>query len=344
MDLEKLAVRARISLLLVSLVGVIVTAIGALLTAAIISRTTDHANAVGADWLDGIMRAEGPLALAGAGLLIATLPWALWPIANLLFRRAVDARFRNEQLLGTLEGQRQMLECIRDTASLSDAAKQVAYRAKDLEALRQAIREDMERQDFEAATILANEMERRFGYGKEADKWRDEINRTSAAAIEARIRETVDHVDALITQFQWTAAIRESDRLKRQFPDRVEPFTLRDRIDEAKSDHKGDLLKKWKESIARDDVDASIQLLKQLDQYLTPSEAEAYKENARDVFGKRRQQLQAQFEIHVHDKNWSEALRIGRQITDEFPNTRMAAEVREKLPVLQERATQAVAV
>ena len=56
------------------------------------------------------------------------------------------------------------------------------------------------------------------------------------------------------------------------------------------------------------------------------------------------QQLQAQFAIHVHDKNWGEALRIGKQITDEFPNTRMAAEVREKLSVLQERAQQPLAV
>jgi hypothetical protein len=263
---------------------------------------------------------------------------------SIAVRRATDARFRNEQLLGTMEAQRQMLESIRETSSLSDAAKQIAYRAKDLEALRQAIREDMERQDFEAATIMANEMERRFGYGKEADKWRSEINRTSSEAIEARIQETGDHVESLIKQAQWIAAIRETDRLKRQFPDRVEPYTLRDRIDTARDDHKRQLLKEWKDAVAKDDVEASLSLLKKLDQYLTPSEADAYKESARDVFRKRLQQLGAQFAIHVHDKNWSEALRIGRQITDEFPNTRMAAEVREKMPVLQDRAQQPVAV
>ncbi|MGN6369869.1 MAG: hypothetical protein ACTHN5_16555 [Phycisphaerae bacterium] len=344
MDLEKLSTRARLTLLLISFVGVLVTAAGAVLLAAIISRTMVQPNAIAADWLDGVMRAQGPLAIIGAGLMIALLPWAIWPLVSVALRRATDARFRNEQLLGTLEAQRQMLESIRETSSLSDAAKQVAYRAKDLEALRQAIREDMERQDFEAATILANEMERRFGYGKEADKWRAEINRTSAEAIEARIQETSDHVESLIKQGQWIGAIRETDRLKRQFPDRVEPYTLRDRIDTARDDHKRELLKQWKDAIAKDDVDSSLALLRKLDQYLTPSEADAYKESARDVFRKRLQQLQAQFAIHVHDKNWAEALRIGKQITDEFPNTRMAAEVREKLPVLQERAAQPVAV
>jgi hypothetical protein len=342
MDLEKLAARARSTLLLVSFVGLLVAGLGVLLTFAVISRTT--AQATGADWVDGLTHAEGPMILVGVGVLIACIPWVLWPLASLLFRRAVDGRFRNEQLLGTLEGQRQLLESIRETASLSDAAKQIAYRAKDLEALRQAIREDMEKQDFEAATILANEMERRFGYGKEADKWRDQINATSAAAIEARVRETVEHVDELAARFEWTNAIREADRLKRQFPDHSEAQNLRDRIDSAKDAHKRDLLKQWKDAIAKDDLDSSVSLLKQLDQYLAPSEAEAYKESARDVFRKRLQQLGVQFALHVHDKSWGEALRIGRQITDEFPNTRMAAEVREKLPVLQERAQQPLAV
>ncbi len=51
-----------------------------------------------------------------------------------------------------------------------------------------------------------------------------------------------------------------------------------------------------------------------------------------------------QFALHVHDRNWMDALRIGRQITDEFPNTRIAAEVRERLPILEEKAQQPVGV
>jgi len=100
----------------------------------------------------------------------------------------------------------------------------------------------------------------------------------------------------------------------------------------------------WNEAVAKDDVDRSLALLRELDQYLSISEAEAYKESARDVFRKKLQQLGVQFALHVHDKNWMEALRIGRQITDEFPNTRMAAEVRERLPILEEKAGQRVGV
>jgi hypothetical protein len=342
MDLEKLGSRAKSTLLTVSFVGVLILALGVALTLTVIWHQTGVNK--DSDWVAGLEWAGGPLCIASIGFLIACIPWAMLPAVNLLFRRAVDSRHRSEQLLGMLENQRGVLEGIREAASLSDAAKQVAYRAKDLQALRSAIREDMDRGDFEAATMLANEMERRFGYAEEADKFRDQINTTSRAAIELRIRQTSEHVDALLKKFEWAAATRESNRLLRQFPDHPEPRKIADRIQVVKDTHKRELLKNWKDAIAKDDVDASVGLLKQLDQYLTPSEAEAYKEAARDVFRKRLQQLGVQFALHVHDKNWTEALRIGRTITDEFPNTRMAAEVRERLAILQGKAQQPVGV
>jgi hypothetical protein len=352
MDLEKLGSRAKSTLLIVSFIGLLLTAGGVILTLMIVSHAM-HVPVVGAgagatmtgdEWITGLSMATGPIVLASIGLLIACVPWVVLPLTNLVFHRAMDSRYRSEQLLGNLEAQRQLLEGIRETASLSDAAKQVAYRAKDLQALRAAIREDMDKGDFEAATMLANEMERRFGYAQEADKFRDQINTTSRAAIERRIRETAENVDSFLKRFEWRAAQRESDRLKRQFPDHPEVATIAEKIETARDAHKRELLKNWKDAVAKDDVDTSVGLLKQLDQYLTPSEAEAYKEAARDVFRKRLQQLGVQFALHVHDKNWGEALRIGRTITDEFPNTRMAAEVRERMAILQGKAQQPLGV
>ncbi len=51
-----------------------------------------------------------------------------------------------------------------------------------------------------------------------------------------------------------------------------------------------------------------------------------------------------QFALHVHDKSWAEAMHIGKQIMDEFPNTRIAAEVREKWAILEEKARQPAGV
>jgi hypothetical protein len=341
MDLEKLAARARSTLTVISIVGVLIVALGVLLTLTVISHAAAAQNA---EWVAGLYHAAGPMTLTAAGLLIALVPWALYPVTNLLFRRSIEIRYQTEQFLSALDTQRGLLEKIREIAALSDAAKQVAFRAQDLQALRAAIREDMDKGDFEAATMLANEMERRFGYAQEADRFRDQIQTTSRAAIDARVREASDHIDILLSKYEWFDANREAERIQRQFPAHPDARKLSERIQEARDSHKRELLKNWKDAIAKDDIELSVRLLKQLDQYLSPSEAEAYKETARDVFRKRLQQLQVQFALHVHDKNWGEALRIGQQITDEFPNTRTAAEVRERLPILQKNAQQPVGV
>jgi hypothetical protein len=340
LDIEKMASRARAVLTTISLLGVLVLAGGIALTAVILWNNKSGPGGGGGDWISALEHATGPLMLIAVGVLIACMPWGVMQIAGILLRRAQDDRYHRDQLITAIENQNKVLEGIREVGSLSDAAKQVAYRAKDLEALRAAIREDLQRGDFEAATMLVNEMERRFGYALEADKIREQINHSSRAAIDQRVRDTVENVELLLSRYEWNDATRESDRLLRLFPTHVEARRLPAKITMARDDHKRQLLKMWKEAVAKDDVDRSLEL----DQYLTAAEAEAYKESARDVFRKKLQQLGVQFALHVHDKNWNEALRIGRQITDEFPNTRMAAEVRERLPILEDKAQQPAGV
>ena len=62
------------------------------------------------------------------------------------------------------------------------------------------------------------------------------------------------------------------------------------------------------------------------------------------MFKKKLQQLGVQFALHTHDKNHIEALRIAHQIIEEFPNSRMAAELTERMDILTERAHQPVGV
>jgi len=45
----------------------------------------------------------------------------------------------------------------------------------------------------------------------------------------------------------------------------------------------------------------------------------------------------------VTEKNWEAALQAGRKIVNQFPNSRMAAEIRSKMDVLQELARQSTA-
>src|SRR5690242_20430105 len=122
MDLEKLASRARSTLAVISFIGLLILALGVLLTLTVISHATAASTG---DWVSGHYSVGGPMALMAAGLLTAVIPWAIYPMTNLMFRRAIEMRYQNEQFLNALDAQRTQLEKIRDITALSDAAKQV---------------------------------------------------------------------------------------------------------------------------------------------------------------------------------------------------------------------------
>ena len=105
-----------------------------------------------------------------------------------------------------------------------------------------------------------------------------------------------------------------------------------------RDEHKKVLLSRWDEAVKKNQIDEGIEILQLLDNYLSPKEAAALEESARGVFRAKLSSLGVQFKMLVTEKKWGEALRIGKEIIDEFPNSRMAQEVRDKLGVLEGRA------
>ena len=91
-------------------------------------------------------------------------------------------------------------------------------------------------------------------------------------------------------------------------------------------------------------MDGSIEILKQLDPYLTPQEAEQMQEPVRNVFKEKLNSLRTQFSLAVQDHKWAEAIRLGDIISRDFPNTKIAQEVREKMDALRQRANREEAV
>ena len=80
-----------------------------------------------------------------------------------------------------------------------------------------------------------------------------------------------------------------------------------------------------------------MELLKELDRYLTPDEARRFMETADAVITKYRDTLGTRFKMAVRDRRWTEAIGFGDAITAQFPNTKMAKEVRELLDTIQSR-------
>ena len=105
-----------------------------------------------------------------------------------------------------------------------------------------------------------------------------------------------------------------------------------------KQQHKDELRVAWEEALRRNDTDQAIDVLKELDQYLSRAEATALQSSARHVFKDKLLQLGVQFRFAVNERRWRDALRTGLELVRDFPNARMASEVREVLDTLRDRA------
>ena len=92
-------------------------------------------------------------------------------------------------------------------------------------------------------------------------------------------------------------------------------------------------------AVRRNDIDGSIELLREMDRYLSPQEAAALAESARGVFRKKLHNLGMEFSFAVNEKRWPAAVTTGEQIAEGFPNSRMAMEVRQKLDALRQLAS-----
>ncbi len=232
-----------------------------------------------------------------------------------------------------------LLRMVNERILLSDAAKGIAYRERDRDALREAIREDIAKGELNAAMAMVKQMSHLHGYHEEADELREQIQLARAKDMDLKVMEATDQLNALLEKQEWEKATAETVKLKRRFPDSPRMRNLRNYVAEARKKYKHSLERRFFEAAQRDDVDLAIDLLHELDKYLTEAEAEPFRETARGVIGKKRDNLGVQFKLAIQDKDWTVAVRVGEQVISEFPNTKMADEVRGMIDVLRQRAT-----
>lgn len=292
--------------------------------------------------ISNAVQGEGrALLAAGAGSLVIVL--VTWPLAIALrgTRRASESErgLLTKTVADRLQEISTLLQLMSEQQLLSDRAKAVAYRGNDREALRRAIREEMNNKDWDAALVLANEMETQFGYTQEAAALRAEITNNRTEVMRRQITEAANLIDQHTRAERWNQALREADRILHTYPNDEQVKRLPQEIENRRQGHKKQLLDSWKEAVGRKDVDGSIEILKKLDLYLTPVEAEAMQETARGIFKEKLNNLKDQFSRSVHEENWNEAIRIGDTIVHDFPNSRIALEVKDTMEALRQRAS-----
>jgi hypothetical protein len=232
------------------------------------------------------------------------------------------------------------LELLNDRMLISDQAKRIAYRDHDREALRQVIIEDIRLEDYEAAMALVNELGETYGYREEAEEFHQQIVEAHAAKRSAMILSATTRIDEICERREWDLARHEAARLMRLYPDYDKVSELPTRINLARERHKAELEREFLTAAEREDLDHAMELLHQMDHYLTPSEAAPYIEIARGVITKEKENLGVRYKLAIQDKDWSQALAVGDKIIEEFPNSLFADEVRSLVDTLRERASE----
>ena len=280
------------------------------------------------------------------GLLFLVL--ALWQSVyagiEILERASGTRMAMNENMRSLLSGQtqnRSVLVQIRENVLLSDDVKGVAFRQKDQEVIIEAIHQDMQSEQWASADLLITSLVDRFGCEEKGAMLKQELKAYQSATLNEKIERATGRIQELWAHHRFEDAQKLENNLVKMYGASPSVQALAGKTLIKRLEYKQVLLGRWDDAVKNNNIDDGIELLNLLDKYITPTEAAAMQEAARGVFKAKLHNLGVKFSLTVSNKNWAQALQVGNEIIEEFPNSRMAQEVRNKLDILETRANEA---
>ncbi len=306
-------------------------------------------------WIAAIYGSAAALSAAVAmrGLLTENDQWILFGILAMLLTittlpiciglrsrgsSGTEHSIESDRIRTQLKHLNDSIDSLNENMILSDDARRVINRRKERDLLRKAIEEDIQSEDWDAGLVLVRELAERFGYRADAEEFRAKIEAARSQTMHRSVNQAIARLDVMIAEHKWEPAMREAARISRVYHD--SPFVdgLRHRVETAKERYKYEIERKFLHAAQEDRIDQAMELLKEMDHYLTEHEAEQFQEVARGVIGKARDNLGVQFKLAVNDKAWDRAADVGQRIIEEFPNSRMASEIRTMIDSIRKRA------
>ena len=273
--------------------------------------------------------------MLGGLVFISALLTMLSKLFNIL-EMLRDNSTKLEEVTGALEKIHAGLTQINHSTRISETAKAIAFRDADRQSLREAVIEKLQQQDFDAAQQIIDEIANRPEYEELAKQLRKQVGDYHTATDQERINQATAHIEKLLNNCHWARASAQIEGLIKAYPDNEQVNSMRQILLDKKQERKRILLAAWDDAVRGQETDRSLDILKELDLYLTPNEGLALQEAARDVFRTKLHNLGVQFSIAVTEKQWTSALNIGQHIIREFPNSRMSEEIHGKLDVLKQ--------
>ena len=277
---------------------------------------------------------------AVAGFMIVLAIALTLPKVSKILGTLQESDAKLDKIAETLEKNRSTLTQVNQSARLSETAKAIAFRDADRESLREAVFEKLQQKDFDTAYEMIDEIAHATIYQELVKLLRDEANKYRDASDQERINQVIAHIERLFDSYQWAKASNLIEKLIKAEPESEKAKAMRQKLLNRKQERKKILLAVWDDAVKREDTDRSLELLRELDLYLTPNEGLALQQAARGVFRNKLHSLGVQFSLAVSEREWATAFETGQQIMRGFPNSRMAEEIREKWAILKQKAKQ----
>lgn len=232
------------------------------------------------------------------------------------------------------------LDAILEAMQMSENAKRILFRDRELELIRKTVQGDIESGDFHAALVLCDQMANVFGAVEEAEDMRTKVQEIIHQHHEERIREEMQQLSKLLDAHQWVDAYQYAAKMRRLYPESPLLHDLEQRIASVRTEYGHQLETRFLEAAKNEDVETAMALLRELDGYLTPEEARRFRDTADSVIVTYRESLSARFKMAISDHRWRDANEFGEELIRQFPNTKMALEVTDMLETIQVRAVE----
>jgi hypothetical protein len=156
--------------------------------------------------------------------------------------------------------------------------------------------------------------------------------------VKQKIKDAVNDVTHLLASHDWERAKQRLESIQREHADSLLIMELSKTVAKARKPHKEYLIRRFLKASEQDNPEEAMELLKELDHFLTSDEAVPLAPKARHVIQSMRENLSLRFKMAVNAQDWTAAKYVAELIISDFGNTRMAKEVLGKMDLLRERS------
>jgi outer membrane protein assembly factor BamD (BamD/ComL family) len=271
-----------------------------------------------------------------AGVFIVAILTTLSNLVKIL-NAIQENRTKLEIMSENLKKNQEALAETTRNVRLSEAVKAIVFRDADSESLREAVLDRLEHGDFSTACEIIELIATRTEYKELAEQLQAEADKRRGTTETERMEGAIAYINMLFENYEWIKANAEIERLVKTYPDSEEAKAVRTTLIAKKEEHKRVLLNAWDDAVKRRATDRSLEILTELDLYLSPQEASALQEAAKSVFKDKLHNLGVQFSLAVSGEQWNKAIEIGQEIMQDFPNSRISTEIRERMDVLKQK-------